>query len=67
MFSSQELEEPSIPVSSLSVTEGVGEDVPDDGQPSLEEALTRLGLTGLTSKFQEEQIDFDSLVGTLVT
>ena len=65
MFSSQEPEEPSHPTFS-SMIEGVGEDVPDDGQPSLEEALTRLGLTNLTSKFQQEQIDFDSLVGTLV-
>ena len=41
----------------------VGEDVPDDGgQPSLEESLTRLGLEKLTETFQDEQIDFDTLV-----
>ena len=43
----------------------VGEDEPDEGQPSLEEALTQLGLTGLTETFQSEQIDFDSLVSEL--
>ena len=40
----------------------VGEDVPDEGQPTLEEALAQLGLTNLTEVFQKEQIDFDSLV-----
>lgn len=40
----------------------MGEDEPDNSQPSLEEALTQLGLTTLTETFQKEQIDFDSLV-----
>ena len=44
----------------------IGEDEPDDSssQPSLEEALAKLGLTSLTETFQREQIDFDSLVST---
>ena len=43
-------------------TTEMGEDEPDDSQPSLEEALIQLGLTTLTETFQREQIDFDSLV-----
>ena len=62
--SSQELEQPSV---DPTVGEGGGEDEPDDGegQPSLEEALAQLGLTSLTEKFHQEQIDFDSLVSVL--
>ena len=41
----------------------VGEYVPDEGgQPSLEESLTWLGLKKLIKMFQDEQIDFDTLV-----
>ena len=45
-----------------------GEDEPDDdgGQPSLEEALAQLGLTSLTEKFHQEEIDFDSLVSVMI-
>ena len=52
------------PASNPTMSAGeVGEDVPDDdGEPSLEEALARLGLTSLSEAFQREQIDFDSLV-----
>ena len=61
--SSQELEEAAGDVSAAATTGEGGEDEPDDeGQPSLEEALAQLGLTSLTEKFQNEQIDFDSLV-----
>ena len=47
-------------------TTEVGGDEPDEGQPSLEEALSQLGLTTLTETFQREQIDFDSLVSQWV-
>ena len=63
--SSQELEQPSADPTAAAIGEG-GEDEPDDeGQPSLEEALAQLGLTSQTEKFQQEQIDFDSLVSVM--
>ena len=66
--SSQELEGPGgDATSSTAATGDVGEDEPDDSsQPSLEEALAKLGLTSLTKSFQREQIDFDSLVMSAV-
>jgi hypothetical protein len=61
------VEQPSSDPNLSAVGEG-GEDEPDDGegQPSLEEALTQLGLTSLTEKFHQEEIDFDSLVSVLI-
>ena len=64
--SSQEVEQPSSEATVSAVGEG-GEDEPDDGgQPSLEEALAQLGLTSLTEKFHQEEIDFDSLVSVMI-
>ena len=43
-----------------------GEDEPDKGQHTIEEALSELGLSELSDSFKKEQIDYDSLVSWLV-
>ncbi len=37
-------------------------DEPNEETPTLEKALTQLGLERLTDKFNSEQVDYDSLV-----